>query len=120
MTMRCVRVAVVLAVFACGATSRAGAAGAAEPGAGNVAKGKVLYVKHCAGCHGPQGRGDGYKMLGPDPADLTAPATTMQSDASLLRTMHEGKSNMPSWKVRLSDRDSRDVLAYVRTLAKRP
>ena len=28
-----------------------------------LAKGKRLFVKHCAGCHGPDGKGDGYKLL---------------------------------------------------------
>jgi mono/diheme cytochrome c family protein len=75
-------------------------------------------MKHCAGCHGAEGKGDGYKMLGPDPANLTGPATKKKSDAVLLNAIHEGKSTMPSWRVRLSEQDSRDVLAYIRRLAK--
>lgn len=81
-------------------------------------KGKQLFARYCAGCHGPDGKGDGYKLLGPDPANLTRPAMKSKSDAALLNTIHEGKTNMPSWNVRLSDTDSRAVLAYVRTLAK--
>lgn len=81
-----------------------------------LAKGKRLFVKHCAGCHGPDGKGDGYKLLGPDPANLTAPATRKKSDRALLATIHEGKPNMPSWKGLLSDRDIQNVLAYIRTL----
>ena len=34
------------------------------------------------------------------------------------KTIHEGNPNMPSWKGRLSEQDSRAVLAYIRTLAK--
>jgi mono/diheme cytochrome c family protein len=83
-----------------------------------MASGKQIFMKHCAGCHGAEGKGDGYKMLGPDPANLTASATKKKSDVALLNTIHEGKSSMPSWKVRLSEQDSRDVLAYVRTLSK--
>ena len=89
-----------------------------EGGSGDIANGKALYVKHCAGCHGTAGKGDGYRLLGPDPANLTAPSTTQNSDAVLLATIHAGRPNMPAWKGRLSDEDSRDVLAYVRTLAK--
>jgi len=81
-------------------------------------RGKMLYDRHCAGCHGTQGKGDGYKLLGADPANLTSPSTQRKSDSVLLTTIHEGKPNMPSWKVLLSEQDSRDVLAYVRTLAK--
>jgi hypothetical protein len=35
----------------------------------------------------------------------------------LLRTIHEGKPNMPNWKYRLSPQDSKDVLAYIRSLS---
>jgi len=39
-----------------------------------------------------------------------------KSDRALLATIHEGKPNMPSWKGLLSERDIRNVLAYIRTL----
>lgn len=93
--------------------------GASGEGARKVdplAKGKTLFIKYCAGCHGPQGQGDGYKLLGPNPANLTAPATKNKSERALLATIHEGKPNMPSWKGRLSERDIHNVLAYIRTL----
>jgi len=81
-------------------------------------KGKRIFTQYCAGCHGPEGKGDGYLLLGPEPANLTRPATKTKSDAALLQTIHEGKTNMPSWKVRLSENESRAVLAYIRALAK--
>ena len=90
----------------------------AAAGTGDAVSGQMVFARHCAGCHGPQGKGDGYMMLGPDPANLTSPSTTHKSDTILLRTIHEGKPNMPSWKLRLSEEDSRAVLAYIRTLAK--
>ena len=80
--------------------------------------GKRIFVRHCAGCHGPSGKGDGYQLLGPEPANLTRPATKSKSDAALLNTIHEGKPNMPSWKLRLSEEDSRAVLGYIRALKK--
>lgn len=90
----------------------------AEAEDARLAKGEKVYVKHCAGCHGTEGAGGGYKLLGPDPANLTSPSIKKKSDSALLKTIHEGKSNMPPWKVRLSEQDSRAVLAYIRTLAK--
>jgi len=94
--------------------------GQAEPKAkpGDAARGKTLFVRNCAGCHGPEGGGDGYRLLGQDPANLTAPSTGKKSDAELLKTIHNGKPNMPAWKGNLSESQSRDVLAYVRTLGK--
>lgn len=94
------------------------APGMAESGNERLSRGKTLFAEHCAGCHGIEGKGDGYKILGADPADLTSPAIKKKPDAALLKTIHEGKPNMPSWKVRLSEDDSQDVLAYIRTLAK--
>jgi mono/diheme cytochrome c family protein len=85
---------------------------------GDVARGKTLFARNCASCHGSQGKGDGYRLLGPDPANLTSPSTSKKSDADLLKTIHDGKPNMPPWKVHLSENQSREVLAYVRTLAK--
>ncbi len=40
---------------------------------GNPAKGKDLYTKDCAACHGPTGKGDGpaAAALNPKPADFT-------------------------------------------------
>ena len=97
------------------------AQGQAEPKvqSRDVAGGKTLFIKYCTGCHGPQGGGDGYKFLrGPDPANLRSPSIKKKTDALLLKTIHEGKPNMPPWESRLSENESRDVLAYVRTLAK--
>ena len=90
--------------------------GIAQTNAGDVSRGKNIFVKYCSGCHGTEGKGDGYRLLGPSPANLVAPATEERSDQDLLRTIHEGKPNMPSWKNRLSQKDSEDVLAFIRSL----
>jgi len=85
---------------------------------GDVSKGKVVFDRNCAGCHGTEGKGNGYKLLGPDPADLTSRRTAAKSNGELLKTIHDGKPNMPAWKNLLSEEQARDVLAYVRTLTK--
>ena len=106
----------VLAWVAGGARFMADVGAESESPQARISRGKNLYLKHCAGCHGPEGKGDGYRLLGPDPANLTSPSTRKKSDAVLLKTIHEGKPNMPSWKLQLSEQDSRDVLSYVRAL----
>jgi mono/diheme cytochrome c family protein len=88
-----------------------------QPGAVNLTKGKKIFQKYCSGCHGLYGKGDGYRLLGRSPADLSSIGTSQQSDSALLKTIHEGKPNMPVWKHRLSAKDSRDVLAYIRSLS---
>ena len=83
----------------------------------DLAQGKMIFNKYCSGCHGTSGQGDRYRILGANPADFTSPSTRMKSDADLLKTIHEGKPMMPAWKLRLSQQESRDVLAYIRKLA---
>lgn len=93
---------------------------AAPPGDTPLARGKALYEQHCLACHGAQGRGDGYPFLKPPPADLSAAATRSKTDADLLITIRHGHPDtaMGAWRVALTDEESRDVLAYVRTLGK--
>ena len=92
----------------------------APPGDTQRARGKVVYEQHCLACHGVQGRGDGYPFLKPPPADLSAFATRNRTDAELLVTIRHGHPDtaMGAWRVALTEEESRDVLAYVRTLVK--
>lgn len=116
MTRTFVTVLVIVLTMAGAFLNQSSASSDASRKTDPLAKGKRLFARHCAGCHGPEGKGDGYKLLGADPANLTGPATRQQSDRALLTTIHEGKPNMPSWKGILSDRDIDSVLAYIRTL----
>jgi len=111
-------IALSLATIAMGGRLAIAAPVEADSKGSAPSKGKKIFTRHCAGCHGPEGKGDGYLLLGPEPANLTRPAMKKKSDAALLRTIHEGKPHMPSWKTRLSEEDSRAVLAYIRTLKK--
>ena len=91
--------------------------------------GKVVYTKWCAGCHGDNGAGDGpaAKHMIPPPRDFTGaiyqirstPSGQLPTDADLLRAIDEGLGGtaMPGWKTRLSDRQRRDVLAYIKTFS---
>lgn len=85
-------------------------------GDGSLRRGRQIFQKYCAGCHGPVGEGDGYRLLGPAPADLTSRLTQDQADDDLLKAIHTGKPNMPAWNVRLSPMDRQNVLAYIRSL----
>jgi putative copper resistance protein D len=51
----------------------------------SVAKGKAIYAKNCAECHGPVGKGDGLKGrdLEPKPGDLSSPGVAAESDGAL-------------------------------------
>ena len=98
------------------------AAGSVATETGNDHKGKAVYERTCAACHGPQGRGDSQmgKMLVPPAADLTSPAIRKKSDAEILQVLANGKppSAMPAFKGQLSEQEMRDTIAYLRTLTK--
>ena len=85
-----------------------------------VARGKAVFEQRCLPCHGVQGKGDGYPFLKPPPADLTAFATRNKTDVDLLITIRHGHPDtaMGSWRFALTEKETWDVLAYVRTLQK--
>ena len=84
----------------------------------DVAKGKALYDTHCAVCHGKEGKGDGYTLLDPPPADLTSKTIQKKSNEELWHEVHDGIPNtaMGTWKFALSDEEITMALTYVRTL----
>ena len=88
---------------------------------GDARAGKVLFNQHCVTCHGPKGRGDGLQIAGATVADLSSPTTQRKLNVDLLTTIHEGRPGrvMPSWEYRLSKEQTRDVLAYIRTLRRK-
>jgi mono/diheme cytochrome c family protein len=105
------------------------AGGAERLSAQDTTAGKRVYVKWCAGCHGDTGAGDGAgaaAML-PRPRNFTGALYKIRSTASgqlptdqdLMRAIDEGLpgSAMPAWQARLSDRERRDVLAYLKTFS---
>jgi len=80
--------------------------------------GQVTFQKHCAACHGPTGKGDGYTTFNPPVADLTSAKVYTQLAPQLIRTVHRGRANtaMGAWENDLSDQDIEDVVAYLRSL----
>lgn len=95
---------------------------AVAAGAGDPARGKLLFDKHCLVCHGPQGKGDGPtgRALIPPATDFTSQPSKKKSGAELRRIIEQGspRTAMPAWKGQLSDMQLSDVVTYVETLRK--
>jgi mono/diheme cytochrome c family protein len=88
----------------------------------SVSRGRSLFSKHCAECHGPRGRGDGKagRDLDPTPSDLTADDVTQKTDVELFKKITRGRRPMPSYRRLLSEEDRWHVVNYVRSLEIKP
>lgn len=86
---------------------------------GDSAQGRVIYLKHCAICHGPEGKGGGTMLFDPEVGDLTSPRIQQKSDFTLWESVHRGAHPvMKSWKWTLSEEEIVMVLAYVRSIVR--
>ncbi len=93
-------------------------------------RGKELYERWCAECHGEAGAGDGSAaayML-PRPRDFrgalyqirTTASGELPTDDDLRRVIVEGMPGtaMAGWRARLSSRERDDVIAYIKTFSR--
>src|SRR5207302_7733563 len=94
---------------------------------GDAERGKVVFAKRCAICHGAAGDGKSKmaETLKPKPVDFTNKAMTGQrSDWELYLAVRDGGpaiglgQDMFAWKKLLPDQEIRDSVAYVRALGR--
>ena len=82
--------------------------------------GQVMFERHCAVCHGPQGKGDG-PILGqgkfPFAPDLTLPTTRARSDGYIYAVIRAGRGLMPSYGPRTNHLERWAIVEYVRSLS---
>jgi len=116
-------------VFSIGSVFLASISARSPIWAQNQAEGKKLYTAYCSSCHGDQGKGDGMaaRSLPIKPKDHTDGATMNRlSDQNLTDTISKGgavvgkSSFMPGWGGSLNEKQIRDIVAYIRTLAVPP
>jgi high-affinity iron transporter len=84
-------------------------------------KGRELFMRNCAICHGNNGAGDGPRSEGmiPRPRDLTSPPWSDRASAPrIYRAIHDGVAGtaMPSWKT-LDNDQIWNLVAYVHSLS---
>lgn len=85
----------------------------------SVEAGKKLYQRHCASCHGPQGKGDGSLALaGGTPSDLTDDEWDYGStDGEIFVAIRDGVStDMLAYKDKLSDKQMWQIVHYLRSI----
>jgi cbb3-type cytochrome c oxidase subunit III len=85
-----------------------------------IEAGKKLYARHCASCHGPQGKGDGGMALaGGTPSDLTDETWDYGStDGEIFVAIRDGVSaDMLAYQDKLNDKQIWQVVTFIRSLA---
>jgi cytochrome c6 len=73
----------------------------------------ATYKAKCAMCHGADGKGG--KM---GTRDFASPEVKAETDAQVEETIAKGKGKMPSYAGKLKDPEIKDLVAYIRSLAK--
>src|SRR5262245_64420086 len=93
-------------------------------------RGRLVYARRCAGCHGVKGDGNGpmATFLDPRPRDFrlgsfkfrTTPSGSLPTDGDLYRTVTRGVrwTAMPTWH-ELPKKERIAVVAFIKTLSSR-
>lgn len=91
--------------------------------AASIEEGRKLYLRHCASCHGPSGKGDGSMALaGGTPANLTDESWDHgSSDGEIYVVIRDGTtSDMEPYKDRLTEKQMWQLVNYIRSLGAKP
>ena len=77
------------------------------------------YKAKCAACHGMDGKGETPvgKKLGA--RDLGSAEVQSQSNAQLIEVVTKGKNKMPAYGKTLKEAEIKEIIEYVRELAKK-
>ena len=81
--------------------------------------GAALYKTKCAACHGAAGKGDPAVGKADKIRDLSSADVQQQSDADLTTVITAGKGKMPAYGKSLKPDQVKDLVAYIRSLAKK-
>lgn len=95
------------------------ALGPASVRAGTQDAGAATYKTKCAACHGPDGKGDTAIGKTNKIRDLGSADVQQQSDADLTAIITNGKGKMPAYGKSLKPDQVKDLVTYVRSLAKK-
>jgi len=78
----------------------------------------ATYKAKCAMCHGADGKGatPAGKSMGTH--DFASADVQKMSDADLEQAVSQGKNKMPAYGSKLKPQEIKDLVSYIRTLAK--
>jgi len=84
----------------------------------DLARGRAIFGRICATCHGPAGLGDGLstKRGVPPPPSLAAAGAREMSDGRIFRIITAGQGNMAAHAVQVARADRWRVVRFVRSL----
>jgi mono/diheme cytochrome c family protein len=77
------------------------------------------YKMKCAACHGPDGVGATPAGKALSIHDFHSPDVAKETDAQLTDIITNGKNKMPKYGDKLKPQEIKDLVAYVRGLAKK-
>jgi cytochrome c6 len=77
------------------------------------------YKAKCVGCHGADGRGNTSAGKAMKVRDFHAPEMQKETDAELTDIITNGKNKMPKYTGKLKEAEIKELVAYVRDLAKK-
>jgi len=100
--------AAAILVFWVHTTPAARAVAAASP--------RTLFIQNCALCHGSDGRADTPRGRRVGAADLTASDVKEKSPARIIRTITNGRADMPAFGKKLTAKQIAALADYVRSL----
>jgi cytochrome c6 len=79
----------------------------------------ALFRAKCAACHGADGKGDTGMGKVLKLRDLSSDDVQKQTDAQLTDIITNGKNKMPAYKGKISDDQIKQLVGYIRDLAKK-
>jgi len=101
---------VCLLICGCMAVS-AGSARAQDPAG--------VYKSKCAACHGADGKGNTPAGKNMKVRDFASPEVAKQTDDQLIEITTKGRNKMPGYGNSLKEAQIKELVAYIRDLAKK-
>ncbi len=78
-----------------------------------------VYKAKCAMCHGPDGKGDSVMGKKLAARDFASPEIQKETDDEMAGIIAKGKNKMPPYEKSLKPEQIKELVAYIRGLAKK-